>query len=103
MISKVYPGIPVDNFMLCKRLGIKPKIEPCSDKVGPPMTGRITECGFGLSTVPFNDEMILQQAEKLGIQHDFTCMKFGSASIFDVTHNLYRPMIEAAGKGFLNI
>ena len=103
MIYKVYPGIPVDNFTLCKRLGIKPKIEPCSDNIGSPMTGRITVCGFGLSTVPTNDELIFQQAEKLGIHQDLTGMKFDGATIIDVTHSSYRTMIEAVGKGYLNI
>lgn len=67
------------------------------------MTGRITGYGFCLSTVPSNDEMILQQAEKLGIHQDFTCMKFGGAAIIDVMHKSYRLVIEAVGKGFLNI
>jgi ferredoxin len=67
------------------------------------MTGRITELGFDLSTSLSNDETILQQAEKPGIHRDFTCMKFSCAAIVDVIHKPYRPVIEAAGKGLLNI
>ena len=67
------------------------------------MTGRITEHGSSLSTVPFNNEMILQQAENPGIHQDFACMKFSRAPNVEVTHNSYRPMIETAGKGYLSI
>lgn len=89
--------------MLCKRLGISAKNNPCADKIGPSMTGRITGHGFKLSTASFTDELPIQQADKPGIHQDIACMRFVGSAIFEVTHSPYRLAFETAGKGLLNI